>query len=364
MTLPLIFPALSVGLIATFVRSLESFEIEQLLGTPENIFVFTTRIYDLIREEPPRYPPAMALATLFLAIILAMAAVQLWLTRRRGPTATVRAQGFRARMASSRKLRLAISAVIIGYIAIAVYLPVAVLIAGSCNRIFGFLQMQNPWTLAHWGEVLTDDRFLRAARNSMMFGVGIAVLVIPLYLRLAWILSKNSDHWHGAVGLVLWLPWAVPGFLFGLAMMDLLLRVDVLAVFYGSAVPIVMAFLIKEMPIGVALLKAATEQVGGDLLDAARVGGATRLRAFLRVGLPLLLPTVIAVGIVIFAAVVREIGTIVMIAAPGTETLALLMFDYAGTARTESAAVIGVILAVLSMVLALIAHRRIMAAAL
>ncbi len=358
-TLPLVLPALMVGLIATYVRSLESFEVEQILGTPARIFVFTTRIYDLVRDEPPHYPPAMALASLFLALILAMAALQLFLVRRRAPSATMRSQGFRGRMMASRRLRMAISAVVIFYIVIAIYLPVAVLLAGSCNRIFGFLQMQNPWTFVHWQEVFADGRFLRAARNSLLFGVGIAALVMPLYLRLAWITARNSDRWQGAVSLLLWLPWAVPSFLFGLAMMDLLLRVDALTVFYGTAVPIVLAFLIKEMPIGVQLLKAAIEQSGRELIDAARVAGASRIRAFWRVGLPLLSPTLVAVAIIVFAAVVREISTIVMIAAPGTETLALLMFDFANTGRTESAAVIGVILATVSMILAVITNRRI-----
>ena len=45
--LPLLMPALLASGILSFVVAMESFELPQLLGTPANIVVFTTRIYDL-----------------------------------------------------------------------------------------------------------------------------------------------------------------------------------------------------------------------------------------------------------------------------------------------------------------------------
>jgi iron(III) transport system permease protein len=358
--LPTLFPALIIGLLATFVRSLESFEVEQLVGAPARIFVFTTRIYDLTREDPPLYNQAMTLGTLFLAIVLVLAALQV-LYLRRHPT-SVTASGRSARVAISARpgVRAAAGAIAIGFVIITIYLPLAMLLIGSCTKVFDFFGMHDPWTAANWFTVLTDDRFLRATRNSFVFGLGVAIVAVPLYLRLAFIIARASGSRQGALASVLiWLPWAVPGFAFGLAILDLLLRVGFLAPFYGTAAPIVFAMLIKEMPVGVQLLRVAVEQHGREFEDAAAVAGAARWQTLRRITLPMLSPTLSAVFIIVFAGVMKEIGTIVMLSGPGTETLSMLMFDYANEGHKEAAAVIGVLFAVGSAFLAMAVSRRI-----
>jgi iron(III) transport system permease protein len=81
-TVPLIAPAVLTAFIFAFIRSLEVFEVEQLLGTPVGIQVYATRIYDLVTWDPPLYPQAMALSALFLAILFGIAlAYQHFLSR-------------------------------------------------------------------------------------------------------------------------------------------------------------------------------------------------------------------------------------------------------------------------------------------
>src|SRR5262249_44946057 len=47
-TFPLIAPTVALTLIAGLAKSLELFEIERLLGVPARVYVFATRIYDLL----------------------------------------------------------------------------------------------------------------------------------------------------------------------------------------------------------------------------------------------------------------------------------------------------------------------------
>lgn len=358
--LPTLFPALLVGLLATFIRSLESFEVEQLVGAPARIFVFTTRIYDLTREVPPLYNQAMTLGTLFLAVALALAALQGLYMARHPTSVTVRGRSARAAISSRRSVRIAGSAIAIGFVIIAIYLPLGVLLVGSFTKVFGFFGMRDPWTPAHWLAVLTDTRFLGAVRTSFVFGLCVAIVAVPLYLRLAFIIARSAGSRQGAIASALiWLPWAVPGFVFGLSVLDILLRVDFLAPLYGTAAPIVFAMLIKEMPIGVQLLRVAVEQHGREFEDAAAVAGAGRWQTLRRITLPMLSPTLMAVFIIVFAGVMKEIGTIVMLSGPGTETLSMLMFDYANEGHRESAAVIGVLFALGSTLLAVAVNRRI-----
>ena len=54
-TVPILTPAILASTALGFIRSLESFEIELVLGIPAGIYVLPTKIYDFIHWEPPLY---------------------------------------------------------------------------------------------------------------------------------------------------------------------------------------------------------------------------------------------------------------------------------------------------------------------
>ena len=359
-TYPLLAPAMLAGLLAAYSRSLESFEVEQIIGPPVGIFVFATRIYDLVREDPPLIAEAMALACLFLLAMAVLAALQFRWLRRTPPVATTRSREQRERQARGRAATpMLLAAVILVYLAASIYLPVATLVAGSFNKIFGFFAIPHPWTLAHWTRVLSDARFGRAVVHTLILGIGAGVLFMPVYLRLAWVLARRPVAGGRSAMLALWLPWAIPGFALGFALLEATLRIGLLAPIYGTFVPVFIGLFIKELPIAVYFLQVALDQTGRELEDAARVAGGSAFRAFRTITLPLISSTVAAVFVLIFAAAAREIATIVLVAGPNTETVSLLMFDYASNGHTELAAVVGVLFAVLAVPLALLFKDRV-----
>ena len=71
---PIMTPAILVTTILGLVRSLEAFEIELILGVPIGLHVYSTKIHEMVISEPPEFPPAMALGTAFLAVLLLMVA--------------------------------------------------------------------------------------------------------------------------------------------------------------------------------------------------------------------------------------------------------------------------------------------------
>src|SRR6058998_1976466 len=82
-TVPVMAPViLSVLLLGTMV-SLQTFEVEQVLGLPFRFFVFSTSIYDLLVTRVPRYDAATALSVVILAAMLPLVFAQQWLTRGR-----------------------------------------------------------------------------------------------------------------------------------------------------------------------------------------------------------------------------------------------------------------------------------------
>jgi iron(III) transport system permease protein len=357
-TLPLLAPAIFAGLIANYIKVFESFEVEQLLGRPAGLYVFATRVYDLVGNQFPAYPEAMALSTFLLVLAVGLAFLHSRFNRDRPAAPTLGPQGFRRSHVVNPVTRWAIAVVIMAFVLVAVVLPIAVILICSFAKIFGFFHLPEPWTFAHWTTVLGDPRFSRALGNSLVAGIGIGVVSVSLFFWLAWLLVRGKVMGKALASQLFWLPWALPGFVIGLAILWLTLRYDLLAPLYGTFIPVLVVLAIKELPIGVHLFKVAIAQLSPQLEEAAAVAGARRLYAIRRITVPLLSSAVVSVFIIVFIAVMKEISSIVLLAGPGTETISLLIYDYAYNGKAESAAVIGVLYALVAIVLAVLVSRR------
>ena len=73
---PLMLPSILTVQILSVVRSLEAFEVEQILGAPAGIFVFSTWMYDQLCQTSPRYAAASATGTLMLIASLGLILLQ------------------------------------------------------------------------------------------------------------------------------------------------------------------------------------------------------------------------------------------------------------------------------------------------
>jgi iron(III) transport system permease protein len=356
-TIPLIAPAILTAFLAGFIRSLEVFEVEQFLGTPVGIQVYATRIYDLISSEPPLYPQAMALSALFLAILLLLAlAYQSYVTRIAG-RATITGKGARLQPRTRNGWAYVASAALFLYVCVSIGLPLVVLILGSLNRLFGFFFIANPWTIDHWRQVFVDPAFFNAVMRSIVIGLTAGVGGTLLYALTAWALVRTTMWGRSAMSLLIWLPWAIPGLVLGVTLSSIVLNTPVISVLYGTSVPLVAAMIIKSMPLGVQMLRTALYQVSSEIEEAGQMAGAGFLLIFRRITLPLIAPMCVAVFLLVFMATLSDISTVVLLSSPGSRTLSLLMFEFATSSRPESAAVIGVIIAILSLIITSFAFR-------
>src|SRR5438093_1490557 len=82
-TLPVMTPMLAIVFLLGLVRLFESFEVEQLVGVPFGFYVYSTKIVQLVRSDPPQLSQAAALGSLTLVLLLIAAPLQRWLTMRR-----------------------------------------------------------------------------------------------------------------------------------------------------------------------------------------------------------------------------------------------------------------------------------------
>ncbi|GGE59113.1 ABC transporter permease [Actibacterium pelagium] len=353
--LPLALPAALVGAVASFLKALESFEVEQILGVQARIDVFSTRIYSFITEQPPMLSEAMALSSLFLILLVALASVVHLVQRRLAVPTGAENETHRTVSSYSASSKRIGAFVVGGYLFLTVGLPLIMLAMGSFMKLFGFFDLSQPWTVRHWETVLGSGDVQRSMLSTLGLGLSTAFLATLLFAAIAWTIMHLPERIRGVMAVATWLPWAFPSVVLGAGILQLSLMPG-LSVMHGTIVPLILAMMIKEIPIGVHLLNVSMGQTHRETLEAAQLTKASPATIFRRIVLPLNLPALILVFMLVFAATIRDVGTLILIAPPDLQTLSILIFKYASLGEFEAASVLGTLLAILCVLVSLVTH--------
>jgi iron(III) transport system permease protein len=217
--------------------------------------------------------------------------------------------------------------------------------------------VNDPFTFSHWTRVLGDPALGRSFRNTILIGLGAGCIGVLVYSLIAYVVIRTQTIGRRAIDVVAWLPWSIPGVLLGLALLWTFLGNPALRFFYGTIGILILAIIIREMPLGVQLMKAAIQQVSAELEESARVSGASWFRTYRKILLPLISPTALAVGLLTFVVSARDISTLVLLARQDSRPMSLLMLEYATGAETERAAAVGIMVSFIVIGLALLTRR-------
>jgi molybdate transport system permease protein len=188
------------------------------------------------------------------------------------------------------------------------------------------------------------------------------IIALPPAVWLGWLLARRSFAGRSFVETLCTLPLVMPPVATGLILLRLLGRrspigraldaVGIEVVFTWKAVVVAMA--VMSLPIILLTAKAGFQQLNPRFEQMAASLGASPLRVFLRVSLPLAGRSVMAAALLGFARALGEFGATIMIAGgiPGqTETLSVAIYRLTEIGREDDA--MGLML--LSVVLAFVA---------
>jgi len=352
-TLPLLAPAVLLVMVISLVLSFESFEVELLLGQPVHLYVYSTRIYDLVNNQPSNVGEATAMAVIFVVWLVLLT----WVYRRaisgRSFT-TVTGREYVSRPTRLGVWRWVVLAACAGYFTISLAAPLVLLVVGSLMRLYGFFGVANPYTLAHWQELFADPAFFSGVRNSVVVAASASLATMVVYSMLAYVVTRYRSPILRAVDSFAWAPWAVPGVLMSLALLWLFLATPMRSVLYGSVIGLAAAFVFRAAPLSTQFFKTSLLQIGPEVEEAARTCGAAWLRMYWRIVVPMLAPTAVTVGLITLLSAVYDISTPVLLYNASSRPLSILMLEYSFAGARERSAAIGVLLtaAVLLILLA------------
>ena len=351
---PIMTPAIMVVMLMSIVHLLEAFEIEQVLGPPFQFYVYSTMIYRLLQIEPPLYGSATALAVMILVAMAPLIFLQRRMSGSRQFT-TVTGQ-YKAQRFTLGVWKWPAFALVLGMGLFFTFLPVSFLGMATGMRLFGFFNLPDPWTMEHWQRVFGDPIFLRSLGNTLLLGAGTVAVALALYPPIAYIAVRTRYKGRQILDFLSWVPIAIPGVILGLGFLWLFLGTSFLQPLYGTIVVLIVSTSISSMTLGVQLVKSNLLQLGKDLEESSWVAGGSWFYTFRRVILPIMVPVLLTVGLTSFIAATRNIAGIALLVTSENRPLSMLQLDYMVDGRYEAAAVVGIIVTLLTTGVTLIAR--------
>jgi iron(III) transport system permease protein len=353
-TVPAMTPVIIVVFLLSVIRIFSSFEVELLLGVPWGFYVFSTKIVDLARQEPPLVNQAAALGSVILFFLAAFIPIQRRLIARRQFT-TVTGQ-FKPKLIDLGVWRIPATLFVAFLVALLDVVPVLSVFGGSFMTRFGFFNLPKTWTLEYWQMALNDPRILLGLQNTLLVAVSAGLVGALVFSLIGYTLVRTKLPGRSVLDSICWLPSAIPGVLSGLGLLWMFLGTPFFRPFYGTIFLLVIAQVLGGITISTQILKANFVQLGNELEEASRMSGAGFWRTYFGIVFPLMAQTMVLVGVIKFMFAAQHNSAIILLATSETRTLSLLALDQIAAGYREVASITVILITLLTLGVAVIAR--------
>jgi iron(III) transport system permease protein len=351
-TLPLMVSPIALVLALQVINIFGGFEVEYLIGSQFHFYVFSTLIYQLVTLNViPQYAEAVVLASITMVVIVLVVPLQRWVLRRR-VYATV-SSSFTPGRISMGRWRLPVFRGMVGVLFALAGLPTLTLIVGSFMTRVGFFNIPQVWTLQHWQEVFANPSFINALYTTLILACAAAIAGPILFSLIAYIIVRTQWRGRAILDWMIWGSSAMPGILLGLGLLLMFLTTPGLKTLFGTIWPLIIVMVLAGATTGTNLFKGVLVQLGTSMEEAARVSGGGWVRSYFRVVIPILMPSMVLVGLLNFVAAAGATASIILLASYNTTSLSILGLQFAAGGQVEDGGIVSLVIMVLSLGVAL-----------
>ncbi|HEX9454238.1 MAG TPA: iron ABC transporter permease, partial [Candidatus Binatia bacterium] len=349
-TLPLALPALLSGFIVVFLHSMSLFGAPAILGLPAGLHTVTTQIWTLF-QYPPRLDLAAAFAVPLLLVTLLLITLQKRLLGRRGYS-TVGGKGGTRSLIKLGWARLPSLLFVLGIISLSVFLPYWILAKAAFSKAWAMPLTWSNFTTGNFTYVLFEYSDTRdAILNTFKLGIFTATAGTLIATLIAYITNRNLFRGARFLAFFALAPLVIPGIVLAVGLFIVYAKPPL--VLYGTIWILFVAYLTKEMPVGFSQAESTFKSIHTELEDASRIIGANRLISLKDVTAPLARSGLIASWCFIFVGVIRELSVSILLFAPTSKVVSVVIFDLKEEGQIGAIAVLGIALFVISFVIIL-----------
>ena len=349
--LPQIMPGILAASALIFIFCFTSFAVILVLGGGPKYTTIEVTIYRLAKVSLDLKAGA-ALAIIESVLSILFMYIYIKFQQKVSFAEKVKLQYERKKLASILRSPYGILAVL--YIIITFLLIIAPMLAVIGRSFMGRSDWtgQTSITLEWYKRIFTDIQtgsiaipYLSVIKNSLFFGFTTVLFSLPLGVVIAYITTRKNFRGRGVLETVTMLPLGISSIILGLGYIKAYqtFPLDITGKWYAIA----FAHTIIAYPFVIRSVTAVFRKINPRLIQAALSLGATPMKAFWRVELPLIKSGIIAGATFAFAISIGEINATLMLYNPNLTTLPVAIYRLISSYNYFGACALGTILMVI-----------------
>ncbi|WP_432992091.1 ABC transporter permease [Dactylosporangium sp. CA-233914] len=238
-------------------------------------------------------------------------------------------------------------------ITVLLLLPLVVVAFAALNPDPYLLFPPEGFSLRWFSEAFAYPSFRTSLALSLQIALIVVVVGLLITVPAAVALTRGSGRVQRTVQLAMAMPLVTPDILLALGLLIMLSQLSL----SNSLVGLVLGHVLVGLPIALQVLVAGLAAVDSNLEAAAATLGASRMRAFLTVTLPSMLPAIGSAAVFLFIFSFDNVSISLFLSSPGQTTLPITLFQYLENNADPTVAAISTILVVVGIAAALVLGR-------
>ncbi|WP_318837092.1 MULTISPECIES: iron ABC transporter permease [unclassified Providencia] len=325
-TLPLSLPSIAAGLLLIFTLAIEEYGIPAAIGASNGIRVLTTDIEQRLADWPIDLPGAASLSLILASVaIFAYTLQRSIVSGKNVATTTGKAAEVVTRSLGYWRWP------VVGLFALTAFLAVGMPLLAMFGTAFsstvsGGLAWDNL-TFRHFsGLIDSQTEALSALWTSLSLATLTAVFTGVLGFLCAWLVVAQRIRGAVVIDALSLLPISIPGIVIAVGMILAWNQPFWPITPYHTWGILLLAYSCLLLPYPVRYCSAALTQIGGSLADASRVHGASAVTTLRLILFPLVLPSLVAAMMLVFAVASRELVSSLLLAPAGMQTVSIFVW--------------------------------------
>ena len=231
---------------------------------------------------------------------------------------------------------------------------IVVLLTSFSNDAFLAFPPQN-WGFGGYRALLDNAAFRSGLATSLILAAIVTALTLVVGTAAAYALARYRFPGQAGLLAIFTAPLLLPAIILGLGLLLVFAQIGLLATLPG----LVIGHSLVTLPYVIRVILMTMKGIAPALEEAAATLGASAVKVFTRVTLPLMMPGVIAAAALSFLASFDEVVISLFIVGPRLTTLPIEIFHYIEYRADPQVSALSVVLIGLTMALVVVIERSV-----
>lgn len=340
---PLVMPSLLAGSLLVFMRVFSDFGTPMIIG--EGYKTFPVMLYtQFMGEVGTNDGFAATMCLIVIVIALMFFFIQQLLGRKFSYSMTALKPMEPGTAKGWRKVCVYLAVYLIALVAA---LPqITVLVTSFIGTINGSL-FTGEFTLDNYRNIFAKGNTV-AITNSYLFGLTAIVIVVVCGILISYLSVRKRSALTSILDVLTMFPYIIPGSVLGISFLYAFNGPPFLL--GGTALIIIISLSIRRMPYTIRSSTAIIGQISPSIEEASISLGASQMKTFLQVTIPMMLPGVLSGAIMSWITLISELSSSVILYTSKTMTLTVAIYSEVIRSNFGNAAAYSTILTLSSIV--------------